>query len=60
MINPFAVEWALSDDATELYLVCKFLRIPPSEAKKLNKMDYNIILGFAIRELKEIKLRGML
>jgi hypothetical protein len=45
----------------EIYLVCKFLRKPPSEVIKLSDEDFYLCLGFAVREFEEnAKMRGLL
>jgi len=52
---------AKSKDMDEIYLVCKFLRKPPSEVIKLSDEDFYLCLGFAVREFEEnAKMRGLL
>jgi len=54
------MKWALSDDATDIYLVSSYLNILPSEARILadtNREDFAITLGFAIRKRKEMMVR---
>ena len=55
------MEMSQSSDLTLLYYVCDFLRISPSEAKKLSHDDFYLIAGFAIRKRKEmLQMRGLL